>query len=681
MTQFSEDPFVIRQGRIRRGKINTSYRLGWTEDSFIMDRGGRETVGRTFDSSKSYFLMIGIIVFVGLLFARSAWLQVVKGEYYYKMAEGNRIRVERLEARRGIIYDRHHIPLVRNQANFLLYVIPADLPRDAAERSKMIGRISDILAPLSLRGDGGDKPDRVLGSKEVASSIDQALASIKANSLEALSPVFIADNIPYEKALLLGLESNSWPGVILSNKVRREYNLIASSMSHLLGYTGKINQKELDASGDSYLQIDYVGKSGLEKYYEKNLRGTNGKKQIEVDALGKEKKIISSESGQDGSDLVLSIDLDLQKKIEEVARATIEKAKLKKAAVIAIDPRNGEVLAMVNLPGYDDNLFARGIRYDDYQKLLKDPDNPLFNRVVSGEFPSGSTIKPVMAAAALEEGIVTPDTKFLSNGGLRIGQWFFPDWKSGGHGMTDVRKALAESVNTFFYIVGGGYQNTTGLGVERIVKYDRLFGLGVTSGIDLPGEATGFLPSIEWKKEVKKESWYVGDTYHLSIGQGDLTATPLQIANFTAAMANGGTIYQPRLVKSIVSPSTGLEDPTQVKIIRQGMVKDSTIQVVREGMRQTVVAGSARSLQTVPVSVAGKTGTAQWSSKKAPHAWFTGFAPYDNPTIAITILVEEGKEGSTVAVPIAKEVLSWYFTPHNALKVATSTATSTAAKN
>lgn len=675
----SNDPFIIRQGRIRQGHINASYRLGWTEDSFIMDTGGKETIGRTFDSSKSKFLVMGLLVFLSFLLARSAWLQVAKGDYYYKMAEGNRIRVERIEPRRGVIYDRHLDPLVRNQANFLMYVIPADLPKDQEELKDIEMRISEILSPIkSNRVSASDNEiDRDLTVTELYDAIHNRLGQIKRGSLEALNPVFIADKIPYEKALLLQLESTNWQGVVISNKVSRDYNLAAQSLSHILGYTGKISQKEMEKNGDNYLQIDYIGKSGLESFWENELRGVNGKKQIEVDALGREKKIISIQDSQDGHDLVLALDLELQRKIEEVARATLEKAKLKRAAVIAIDPRNGEILALVNLPAYDDNLFAHGIAYDEYQRLLNDPDRPLFNRAVAGEFPSGSTIKPVMAIAALEEGVITENTAFLSNGGLRINQWFFPDWKAGGHGMTNVRKAIAESVNTFFYIVGGGYQDAKGLGVDRIARYDKMFGLGSQTGIDLPGEASGFVPSKEWKEKTKNESWYIGDTYHLAIGQGDLIVTPLQVATYNATFANGGKLIQPHMVKTVITNGTGQKQEITPNIVRQDFVNPYNMKIVREGMRQTVLAGSARSLQVVPVPVAGKTGTAQWSSKKDPHAWFIGFAPYDQPTIAITVLVEEGKEGSTVAVPIAREVLSWYFSPHP-LKSASSTPMITA---
>ena len=316
---------------------------------------------------------------------------------------------------------------------------------------------------------------------------------------------------------------------------------------------------------------------------------------------------------------------------------------------------------MVSLPAYNNNLFAKGIGQEDYNILINHPDNPLFNRAISGEYPSGSTIKPVWVAAALEERVVSENTTFLSTGGISIGQWFFPDWRAGGHGRVDARRAIAESVNTYFYNIGGGYEGFQGLGVDRLVNYGKLFGLGKQTGIDLAGEASGFLPSRAWKEEYKGESWYIGDTYHFAIGQGDLLTTPLQVAMFTSVFANGGKLYRPHFIKEIL---TGNDEPfgqANNEPVREGFISPYNIHVIREGMRQTVTAGSARSLQIIPAKVAGKTGTAQWSSKHDTHAWFTGFAPYDNPELAITILIEEGGEGSDAAVPVVREYLKWYF--------------------
>lgn len=638
----NSDLFSIREGGI--GKLKDfSYRFGWTEDSFIGGKEINQTISKSFKPSKANIIIFTFLFLLILLLGRVAWLQIVKNSYYLFLAEGNRIRNQRIEPKRGIIYDSEHHPLCRNIANFMLYFIPADLPPSEEEFNGIIKNISVIL---------GDKSEEEL--KQILSKVDK-------KSLEAYQPLFIEDNISYEKAMLLYLKSAEWPGVILSNKSRREYNLTSRSLSHVLGYTGKISEKEIEKVGDQYFLIDYLGKTGIEYFWEPDLKGKNGQKQIEVDALGKEKKIISQTEAEDGHNLVLSINTGLQKKIEETMAEKMSKLKLTKGAGIALNPQTGEILALVNIPSFNGNDFARGIKVNEYNNLADDPDKPLFNRAISGEYPSGSTIKPVIAAAALEEGVIDEHTNFLSVGGIRMGQWFFPDWKAGGHGVTNVRKALAESVNTFFYYIGGGNDNFNGLGIDRIVEYEKLFGLGAQTGIDLSGEASGFLPTKEWKEQTKGERWYIGDTYHLAIGQGDITVTPLQVALYTSVFANGGKLYRPHLVKEILSSNDKLIQEMESLPVRSDFISANNIKIAREGMRQTVTAGSARSLGDLPVPAAGKTGTAQWSSQKNPHAWFTGFAPYDNPEIVITVLVEEGKEGSAIAVPIAKEVLAWYF--------------------
>ncbi len=640
------DPFSVQTDKhgILEGY---SYRKEWTEDSYIAEAGRKEIVGKSFDFSKIKWIVSFILVFVSILFSRIAWLQIVKGSYYYDMAEGNRIRVERVEARRGVIYDKDMKPLVRNAANFLLYFIPVDLPKKENEKNNLLTDVSSILGDLSV------------------DDMKQELSKVKEGSLEAYQPLFIKDNIEYEKAIKLYLASEEMPGVVVLNKSRREYDLPALSLSHILGYTGKINEEELDKLGDEYLMIDYVGKMGLEYFWENELKGKSGKKQIEVDALGKEKKIISEIDPEDGHNLVLSLDIEFQEKIEEILNNYLNN-KVTKASVIAMNPNNGEILALVSLPSFDNNDFARGISQEKYSELINDPDHPLFNRSISGEYPSGSTFKMIMASAALEENIISEWTTVNSVGGIRIGQWFFPDWRAGGHGITDVRKAIADSVNTFFYYIGGGYKDFHGLGVDKIVNYAKMFGLGEQTGIDLPGEAEGFLPSQEWKREVKGERWYIGDTYHLSIGQGDILVTPLQVANFTSFFANGGKLYRPHLVTKILNSKDQVIQIIDTSPVKEGFISNYNTMIVRQGMRQTVTKGSARSLQSVPVAVAGKTGTAQWSSKKNPHAWFTGFAPYDNPEIVLTVLIEEGRSDERhLAIPIAKEILQWYFSRDN----------------
>lgn len=653
------NPFVLQNGRFKEGKIDASYRDGWAEDVFMSDSKERETIGKSFDFAKLPLIGFALSIFLVVLLSRTAWLQVAKGDYYSGMAEGNRVRVKRVEAKRGIIYDRNKNALVQNKANFVLYVVPIDLPDKDEGLADIITEISSLLTDMS--------------GEEIMAKIN----SVEKYSLTGYRPLFIADNIDYDTAMKLYIKSATWPGVMLSSKTGRDYITVGKnfnienngvdqkesflSMSHILGYTGKISQKELDDSGDEYLAIDYIGKTGVEKFWENELKGSGGQRRIEVDALGKEKKMLSKTDAIDGNNLVLSIDIKQQNKLEEILKKHLAKLGLTKASAIVMDPNNGEILAMVSIPSYNNNLFAGGISQADYSKLRDRPDNPLFNRAISGEFPSGSTFKPIMLAAALEEKVVSENTSFLSTGGLRIGQWFFPDWRAGGHGRTSARKAIADSVNTYFYMIGGGYKDFVGLGVDRIVRYGKMFGLSAQTGIDLPGEATGFLPSREWKKSVKGEKWYIGDTYHLSIGQGYLLVTPLQVALFTSVFANGGTLYRPHLVTEILSSDDSVIRKIETAPVRDNFIDKYNMMVVRQAMRQTITKGSGRRLNTLPVESAGKTGTAQWSSKYKNHAWFTSFAPFDKPEIVVTVLIEEGDEGSATAVPVVYDYLKWYF--------------------
>lgn len=670
------DPFSIKEGKFKFGQLKDSfYYTDWTEQSFLSDTGHKEMVSRTFDFDKLRYFSWALALVLFIIISRSFWLQVIKNDHYRSLAEGNRLRAEVIEPKRGIIYAKDSRPLVRNKANFVLYFRPIDLPRNELVRDELIRTISSILDEGRLPATSvNQEAVNLVSDSPSFYKIKEALATVKIGSLESYQPLFIADNIEYERAMLLAIELPSWPGVFLSNKIRREYLLpdatssfsilTESSLSHILGYTGKINDQELKDLGTDYSLIDYIGKAGLEYSWEKELKGKAGSKNIEVDALGRQKKVINEVPAFDGANLFLSLDLDLQMKAEEVATSYLKNAGLSRASVIIINPTSGEILSLVSLPAYDNNLFAKGISQADYSKFLEDKNQPLFNRSISGEFPSGSTIKPLFAAGALQEGIINENTSFISSGGLSIGEWFFPDWKAGGHGVTNVRKAIAESVNTFFYYIGGGYKDFKGLGLSGLVKYSRLFGLGELTGIDLHGERKGFVPTQAWKEETKNEPWYIGDTYHFAIGQGDVIVTPLQVAAYTVALANGGTLYQPHLVNSVLDTNTGVIEAVSPKIIRSNFIDPENMKIVREGMRQTVTAGSARSLSILPVAAAGKTGTAQWSTKKSPHAWFIGFAPYENPQIAITVLVEEGVEGSSMAAPIARDILNWYFTIH-----------------
>lgn len=326
-----------------------------------------------------------------------------------------------------------------------------------------------------------------------------------------------------------------------------------------------------------------------------------------------------------------------------------------------MDPRNGGVLAFVSIPGFDANIFSGKIDSKNYNRLLQDENRPMLNRIFGGLYPPGSTIKPFVASSALDAGIIDENTTILTPPEIKIGEWIFPDWKA--HGSADVKKAIAESNNIFFYALGGGYDKIQGLGSDLLKKYLTRFGFGEVTGIDIPGEQAGLVPDRAWRKKVKNDNWYIGDTYHMAIGQGDMLVTPLEIATATAAIANGGTLYEPRVAKEIVSAETG-ETIQKIasKIKKKEIINGDALRIVRDGMRMTITSGSGYSTfgNDFPIEVAGKTGTAQFGSEGKTHAWFTSFAPFNDPKIAVSVFVEAGGEGYQYAAPVAKTAYEWY---------------------
>lgn len=584
-----------------------------------------------------------ILTMLGLLLSRSAFLQVAEGDYYRSIADSNRTRINVIPSHRGIIKDRNGLELAENSPAFRLLAWPKDLPEWPRELSKdptareqnvrraMEGVVQGIATELNISAVG------VMNKLAVAASDEQVL---------------LAEDISYDHALAFYAHESDFEGFTVEFAEKRNYYTNAiPTLSHVLGYTGPVNTEEyktLKAKG--YRRFDSVGKQGFEAWHEDELRGQYGEEVVEVNAQGRALRVVSRTEAVDGQDITLAIDAQLQAYIEVALEEHLKTTPTKRAAVVVMNPNNGEVLALVSAPGFDANLFTNGISTEDYQALLNDPNAPLFPRAYAGEYPAGSTIKPAFAAAALSNGTITPSTTFLSTGGVMLGNRFFPDWRPGGHGITNVYHAIADSVNTFFYMIGGGNESFPGMGLEKLMTAALSFGYGQKTGIDLPGEADGFLPSKKWKEEAKGEPWYVGDTYNVSIGQGDFLATPLQVARATAVFANGGDLITPHLVLGDDRPKTTILD-------------SEVVEVVRDGMRQTITNGSARSLQAVPVPVAGKTGTAQWSSTKAPHSWFTGFAPFEDPEIVITVIVEQGGD-ETAAVPISRDILEWYFANH-----------------
>ncbi len=651
-----KDLFGVDTAPFSDGKMNGKYRNNWVEESVYFDnRTSKQNatsyrsnfLGNYFTVQKARLFFIVLLISFILIAFRLTYLQIIQGEKLLLSAENNRQRIIPTVAERGLIYDRNGIILTKNIPNFSLAIIPQSLPRDKKTKDLVISQLAKLT----------DQP---------AEEINNLLNEYGSYSYES---IIIQDNIPYDTALSILIATAELPGIEIHRGSKRLYlpeiktaTSTPNSFSHLIGYIGKLDKEELDKLyPQGYLPSDYIGKSGIEKSYEFFLRGTYGKKRVEVDAFGKERTVLAEEPPTAGFHLELAIDQKMQSQLEKIISANLKAGNKKRAVGIVMDPRSGEILAMASLPSFDNNDFAGGITDNAYQAYVSDENLPLFNRAISGLYPSGSTIKPAIAAAALQEGIITPNTSFLSVGGFQIGNWFFPDWLLEGHGLTNVRKALAWSVNTFFYYIGGGYNEFKGLGMEKINLYLKKFGFSNLTGIDLNNEKSGFLPTKQWKEKVKKEKWYIGDTYNLSIGQGDILVTPLQIANMTVAIANGGKLLKPHLVRAVIDPVTGDRQEVNIEIIRENFIMVDNINTVKNGMRDCVVYGSCRRFSALPFSVAAKTGTAQWNSQKPNHAWFTSFAPFNKPEITVTILVEEGGEGSGISAQIAYDFYAWWW--------------------
>ncbi len=640
---------------ISGGDLSGKYRQTWVEESMAIELGSDKQItsagtsaflGRSI--SLNVLKIFGTLIFLGIaiLGIRIFYLQIIKGSSFLQLAEGNRIRLKPIIAERGIILDRFGIQLVQNVPSFSLAVVPQDLPRNLGQRQFIIDRLAEVSGL----------------------TVDEINEKIKKYGSYSYQSLVLKQNLDYETALQLYIKNSSLPGVLIESGVKRDYILTHQekpdsvlSWSHLLGYTGKLNDTELEKLKDKgYLLSDNIGKTGLEKKYEEYLRGVYGKKKVEVDALGKELNVVAEEAPTPGYNLWLTIDAEGQKKMEELVKAMAEKTGQRKIAAVAMDPRDGAILAMVSWPAYDNNLFVGGISKDNYAKLMEDKDKPMFNRVTGGTYPSGSTIKLVVAAAALEEKVISAQKTIMSVGGFKVGSWYFKDWKAGGHGATNLLKAMAWSVNTYFYYIGGGYGDFVGLGVSRLTQYFSKFNLGSQTGIDLSGENSGFIPSPEWKKNTKGEPWYIGDTYNISIGQGDLLVTPLQVAVWTAAIANSGNIVQPYLGAELKSTANAKSISLKPAIKEKGIISGETAYWVKQAARECVLTGSCYLLRNLPFTSGGKTGTAQWSTNKNTHGWFTAFAPFDNPQIVVSVLVEEGGEGAYVSMPITRDFLVWW---------------------
>ena len=541
----------------------------------------------------------GSIVLVFFVFiGRLVNLQLIQGNNYKVQAEGNRIHVIPIHAPRGLIYDSKGELLAQNTAGFRLI---------SGQKVQRINRDTALsLLAQNLVSEGG---------------IEKELGRIEVDT-------------------------------------QRRYPYPVET-AHLLGYVGEISKDELESEKFvNYSLGDLIGRLGLEQNYERYLKGVDGRELVEIDALGKKLRQMGEETPIVGSSVYTSIDLSLQVKMYQALKKTVDE-KNTTGVAIAQNPKTGEILGLVSLPSYDNDKLSNSISQADLEKVTKDPKQPFLNRVTSGSYPPGSIFKIVSSIAGLESGKINKDTQIEDTGEIFLGEFRFPNWYfiqyGRKEGVINLTRAIARSNDIFFYKVGEFVGN------EVLADFAFKLGFGKKSGIDLPSEEEGLVPTEKWKQEVKGEPWFPGNTLHMAIGQGDVLATPLQLVNLTSFVANNGTAYKPHIVEKVISPQGKILVENKPEVLAKDISKRENLSIIQEGMRSACsTGGTGWTFFDFKIPVACKTGTAEFAPFD-PHAWFTVYAPYDNPEIALTVLVEKAGEGSSVAGPVAREILDWYF--------------------
>jgi len=577
-------------------------------------------------------LTAGLVLGFVVLLLRLWYLQVIEGERYATLSENNRIRAIPQRDIRGRILDRHGKVLVDNRPSFTLSVLPEETPK----LELLVPRLKDQL-PIRW--------------EEVESRLKWA---------HAYRTIQLAKDLTREQVAYVAERRWDLPGVFLDVEHVRHYKY-GELAAHIFGYIGEINEDQLkEARSHGYRMGDYIGQAGVEKQFERALRGEKGAREVEVDALGRELQLVQEREPGPGMNLVLTLDLELQQLVEEEMAGQA-------GSIVVIDPRNGEILAMVSKPAYDPNLFVTGMSHADWMRLLKDPRKPLQNRTIQAQYPPGSTYKIVMAIAGLEEGVITPKTTVHCNGLFPFGNRVFRDWKRGGHGPVNVHSALVQSCDVFFYTLGHR------LGIDTIARYAKGFGLGSPTGLDPIHEKPGLVPSTAWKRKARGEPWYPGETISAAIGQGYNLLTPIQLVNVISAVANGGVLYKPRLVKRLETPDGRVIQQFGPERLGEVPARAETLRIVQQALWGVVnePRGTAWRARLEQVGMAGKTGTVQVISNspkgdKLPerfrdHGWFVAYAPYDDPQLAIAILGEHGGRGGSTYAPIARKIVAHYF--------------------
>jgi penicillin-binding protein 2 len=590
-----------------------------------------------------------IVLAVGGLTARLFYLQIVDGGRFATLATRNRTVLEAVQSPRGLIYDRSGRPLVTNVPTFAVKLRPADLPQ--AQRPQVVDRLAALLG---------------MDAAEINATIDS-------NPGSSFDLVRIAGDVDENTARLIAEAGFDLPGVQIAVEARRQYTY-GSLFSQILGYTGPVSADELaQLKALGYLPDDLVGKTGLESEYETELRGTYGSQNVERDAAGRRTQVLQTvSSAVPGDSLNLTIDTKEQKYAQTALEWAMTEIGLKRGVVIVMNPQTGEILALVSLPTYDDNLFARGISNADYQKLIDDPDKPLLNHATQAHYPPGSTYKIVTGTGGLADKKITATEQLQTKSFLTLGTTKFYDWNRRGFGPCDIYCGFGHSSDTYFFQVAGM------LGIDRLGYWADQFGFGQRTGIDLPGEVTGIVPTNQWKQDALGAPIFPGETYQAGIGQGYDVVTPIQLINAYAALANGGTLYQPQIVHDIVGPDGTVVLPFKPKIIRKLAAPASVLKTMRNAARNVVVVRHTYNLVDMPIKIAGKSGTAEFGVKDAQgrlpfHSWFVGWVPkdpvngsfdnHDSQLMVLAFAYDSRTKGNA-----ATEIVKYYLQMHFGIK-------------
>ena len=564
------------------------------------------------------------IAFVGLL-GQLWYLQVLEGGKLQEMSERNRIRIRPVAAPRGILFDRNGLALVDNRPAFTLSLIP----REIDDRDTVMARLS-VLLKIPMR------------------ELEEALERVPPDSFR---PVRVRRGLTLDEVTKVEERKLELPGVVVEVEPQRVYPT-STFAAHLLGYVREVTDDQMKQG--RYRRGDMIGQSGLERLLDEHLRGRDGGERIEVDAMGRPVQVMRREEPDPGAQVITTVDRRIQEAAERAMAG-------RSGAVIVMDPRNGDVLAMTSSPAFELDRLTGNLDRDEWLKVIRDPLTPLMNRALQSQYAPGSVFKVVVAAAGLQEGSLTPMDKIYCNGEFHLGQWTFKDWKEGGHGHVDTRTALIHSCNIFFYQAG------LKVGPAAIARYAEAFGLGSPSGIDLGGERAGMVPFLDGRRRVDGRKWQAGDTVNMSIGQGQVLVTPMQIARMMSAVANGGVLWRPRLVQRVERVDGSLAYSSSSKMTGRVDLSPIVWAFLRQALSGVVNEGGTGGAARIPgIDVAGKTGTAQSvnksdSAKGQDHAWFASFAPAQDPEVVVVVLVERGGKGGQVAAPIARQIYQAIF--------------------